>query len=67
VPEFINAAFGKPVVASDTCGLHGPERSAGKIPLNPCVSPPVPPFAHLSLLFKSCALATQSPNNLSIL
>lgn len=23
VPEFINAAFGKPVVASDTCGMKG--------------------------------------------
>uniref|UniRef100_A0A1I7XEC8 Laminin N-terminal domain-containing protein n=1 Tax=Heterorhabditis bacteriophora TaxID=37862 RepID=A0A1I7XEC8_HETBA len=23
VPEFINAAFGKPVIATDTCGLNG--------------------------------------------
>ncbi|KJH42275.1 laminin [Dictyocaulus viviparus] len=26
VPEFINAAFGKPVIASDTCGMNGPSR-----------------------------------------
>lgn len=26
VPEFINAAFGKPVIASDTCGVNGPSR-----------------------------------------
>ncbi|KAK6023660.1 laminin, partial [Ostertagia ostertagi] len=26
VPEFINAAFGKPVIASSTCGMNGPSR-----------------------------------------
>ncbi|CAD6188744.1 unnamed protein product [Caenorhabditis auriculariae] len=26
VPEFINAAFGKPVIASDTCGTSGPTK-----------------------------------------
>ena len=26
VPDFINAAFGKPVVASSTCGLKQPQR-----------------------------------------
>nr|CDJ87589.1 Laminin and EGF and Netrin module domain containing protein [Haemonchus contortus] len=26
VPEFINAAFGKPVIASNTCGMDGPSR-----------------------------------------
>ncbi|CAJ0583875.1 unnamed protein product, partial [Mesorhabditis spiculigera] len=26
VPEFINAAFGKPVIASDTCGLNAPSK-----------------------------------------
>lgn len=26
VPEFINAAFGKPVIASDTCGANGPAK-----------------------------------------
>ena len=26
VPEFINAAFGKPVIASETCGLNGPSK-----------------------------------------
>ncbi|VDK72994.1 unnamed protein product [Litomosoides sigmodontis] len=26
VPDFINAAFGKPVIASDTCGQFGPSR-----------------------------------------
>lgn len=26
VPEFINAAFGKPVIATSTCGMNGPSR-----------------------------------------
>lgn len=26
VADFINAAFGKPVIASNTCGLNGPSR-----------------------------------------
>uniref|UniRef100_A0A914BVA5 Laminin N-terminal domain-containing protein n=1 Tax=Acrobeloides nanus TaxID=290746 RepID=A0A914BVA5_9BILA len=26
VPDFINAAFGKPVIASSTCGLNGPTK-----------------------------------------
>ncbi|TMS36202.1 hypothetical protein L596_003429 [Steinernema carpocapsae] len=26
VPDFINAAFGKPVIASDTCGQRGPSK-----------------------------------------
>lgn len=26
VSEFINAAFGKPVIASNTCGMNGPSR-----------------------------------------
>ncbi|VDD91221.1 unnamed protein product [Enterobius vermicularis] len=26
IPDFINAAFGKPVVASSTCGQFGPTR-----------------------------------------
>ncbi len=26
VPDFINAAYNKPIVASNTCGLDGPTR-----------------------------------------
>lgn len=26
IPDFINAAFGKPVIASNTCGQTGPSR-----------------------------------------
>ncbi|VDM24665.1 unnamed protein product [Toxocara canis] len=26
IPDFINAAFGKPVIASNTCGQSGPSR-----------------------------------------
>lgn len=26
VPDFINAAFGKPIIASNTCGMNGPSK-----------------------------------------
>lgn len=26
VPDFINAAFGKPIIASNTCGTNGPSK-----------------------------------------